>query len=245
MSGFFVMHKSKVTAFIIKLKQEYRSGWIPFDARNRLGISNKLYGKLFHHAIELKLLRKGKRGYFIRSFTLQLHILFGHGSTHIRIPNIDESYQKTVQWTLMSLINHKVSKQYASARKTILKKEGKDTDQWINPKELSGKLREGVLANVRISSRQIGKAIGVSFVKANQLINKMKADGLLTIIKPKYMKRKRKRSKKKKPTSLGYKMYVHRKKNNMWLAERLVVEIHEFKKDRLNDYLPFLNPSIM
>lgn len=239
------MHKSKVTAFIIKLKQAYRSGWIPFDAKNCIGISNKLYGKLFHHAIELKLLRKGKRGYFIRSFKLQLYLIFGYGSNNIRIENKDKPYDELVQWVLLSLVNHKISQQIASARKTILKKEGKDINRRMDSKILSSKLKEGVLAQVRISSRQIGKAIEVSFVKANQLINKMKADGLITIIQPMYMKRKKSDSKEKKNSSLGYKMYVHRKKNNMWLAERLIVEVERFKKYKINDRLPFPNPSIM
>lgn len=211
------MHKSKVTAFIIKLKQSYRSGWIPFDAKNSIGISNKLYGKLFHHAIELKLLRKGKRGYFISRFTTCLNTLFGDTAKYVRIYNKSGDYKETVQVVLISLVHHKISQQYASARKVIHEQRG--TCKGYLVKEY---LKEGILAQVRISSRQISKVIDVSIPKANQLIHQLKKLDLIKFMFP--------------PTNILTNDYYIKCNNEIkkWKCERQVYEIKRIKGDEIN-----------
>lgn len=78
-------------------------------------------------------------------------------------------------------------------------------------------IMEGVKAQIRISSRQIGRFIGTSWVKANQVIRKLQSTTFITTRFPIYPVRN---------------INLEQKNTyNLWQCERIVVKIKPMQKD--------------
>lgn len=178
------MKKAKLIAFIIRLKQCYQSGWVPFGSSETLGLSKTTYRKLFNEARIIGLLQKANRGYFISNFNLSISRIFEvENSRYLKIYDKSPgSFNELVDVVLISMAHFKIKQQYVSAQKTILENKGRLT----NRKYLKALIKESVQAKIRISSRSIGRFIGTSNVTANRIINKMKKISLVKIKKPVY-----------------------------------------------------------
>lgn len=223
---FYRVKKARQIAFIIRLKNVYHSGWIPFGITDTTGLSRNSYKKLFAECIELGLLRKGNRGYFIVSFKKCLVSVYGENGKYLRITNKEDSFKSITHEVLKSLVYAKIKQQYTVTTETILDKMGASRNKRLRRLKLNLYLKneEGVY-KCRLSSRSIASSVGISNVLANQIINEFRKSKVLKIRKPLY------------PVINNYiNVCIN---NNRWLCEREVLKIKEVL------FKPFPNPSIM
>lgn len=207
------MKKAKLIAFIILLKRHYRSGWISFHSKDNIGVSSRTFKKYFNQLKKEGFLRKGKRGYFISGFNTCLSVVYGQHSKYIRIPHKTGGLQEVTDWVLNSVAHHRIKQQYEAAKLAILDNMGRRNR---NKKILDAYIKEGVKAQVRISSRQIGRFIGTSWVKANRVIRKLQSTTFIKTRFPIYPVRNTTLEKKKE--------------YNLWQCERIVIKMKPMLK---------------
>lgn len=151
--------------------------------------------------------------------------LFGENARHIKIYDKVSDYKEIVQVVLICLAHQKISQQYASARNIILEKKRGCGSKKMKSYLISAYLEEGILAQVRISCRQIGEAIGVSKVKANEIIHKLKKMKLIKFKFPSTNK-------------LTNDYYINcNKGRKTWMCERQVYEIQKIQREYIESLL--------
>lgn len=196
---------------MIRLKEYYHSGWISFGDASTVGLSRRMFKRIFGELIELGLIRKGKKGFFLASFNKCLSRIFGKHGKYVPIEEKHGSFQSVIDSVLVGMAYNKINQQLKSTQHTILEIKGR---QKINQILMKAYIKEGVSAMCLISSRQIGKAIGVSAQKSNSIINWMKKNKIIEINIPVYFN--------------NVSFY---NKNRYWNSERNVIALGRIDKD--------------
>lgn len=210
------MKKARLIAFIIRLKQTYRSGWIPFGVAETTGLSKRSYKLLFAEAKELGLIRECTNGYAILRFTAVLKKVYGNDGRYIYIADKTGGFKQIAHSVILGVAHNKIKQQFHEGGRTRGSKRGRRN----TPEQSQSK--------VRISSRQIAKAIGVSQVMANTIINELKKGFFIKIKKPIYDKMNN--------------YYSYCNIFNKWLCEREIQGVNEI---RLDSIFPLTIPFIM